>query len=65
MVEPVSRSFLIIMFDSSSDRVNRQIFPLYSEVERVPSKNSALARIRQKRAERNERNAAAALHVTD
>ena len=34
---------------------NSQIFPLYSDVERLPSKNSALARIRQKRAEYNER----------
>jgi hypothetical protein len=30
---------------------NRQIFPLYTESERLPSKNSALARIRAKRAE--------------
>ena len=30
---------------------NRQIFPLYTEIERLPSKNSALARIRAKRAE--------------
>ncbi|KAF9232356.1 hypothetical protein BU15DRAFT_90680 [Melanogaster broomeanus] len=28
---------------------NRQVFPLYSDIERFPSKNSALARIRQKR----------------
>jgi hypothetical protein len=55
-------SFFIEMFDSSSDGVNRQIFPLYSDVERLPSKNSALARIRLKRAERNERNQA--LHVS-
>lgn len=34
-----------------------QVFPLYSDVERLPSKNSALARIRAKRAEYNERNA--------
>ena len=33
-----------------------QIFPLYSDVERLPSENSALARIRQKRVEYNERN---------
>lgn len=33
-----------------------QIFPLYSDVGRLPSENSALARIRQKRAEYNERN---------
>lgn len=31
---------------------NRQIFPLYTESERLPTKNSALARIRAKRAER-------------
>lgn len=30
---------------------NRQIFPLYTESERLPSTNSALARIRAKRAE--------------
>lgn len=29
----------------------RQIFPLYLDAERLPSKNSAFARIRQKRAE--------------
>ncbi|KAF9241133.1 hypothetical protein BU15DRAFT_45179, partial [Melanogaster broomeanus] len=34
---------------------NRQVFPLYSDIERLPSKNSALARIRQKRAEYKER----------
>ncbi|KIJ58978.1 hypothetical protein HYDPIDRAFT_118906 [Hydnomerulius pinastri MD-312] len=33
---------------------NRQVFPLYSDTERMPSKNSALARIRQKRAEYTE-----------
>ena len=36
-----------------------QIFLLYTEVECLPTKNSALARIRQKRAERNERDAVA------
>ncbi|KAF8834906.1 hypothetical protein BDN67DRAFT_992561 [Paxillus ammoniavirescens] len=36
---------------------NCQIFPLYAEVERIPSKNSALARIRQKRVEYKEREA--------
>ncbi|KIM66147.1 hypothetical protein SCLCIDRAFT_44672, partial [Scleroderma citrinum Foug A] len=30
---------------------NRQIFPLYTDVERLPSMDSALARIRQRRAE--------------
>ena len=39
---------------SSLMKRNSQVFPLYSEVERLPSKNSALARIRQKRAEYNE-----------
>ncbi|KAG9313214.1 hypothetical protein JVU11DRAFT_6673 [Chiua virens] len=34
---------------------NRQVFPLYADIERVPSKNSALARIRQKRAENRDR----------
>lgn len=29
----------------------RQIFPLYADADRLPSKNSVLARIRQKRAE--------------
>ena len=33
---------------------NSQVFLLYSEVEQLPSKNSALVRIRQKRAEYNE-----------
>ena len=35
--------------------VTSQVFPLYSETERLPSRNSALARIREKRAEYNER----------
>ncbi|KIM51937.1 hypothetical protein SCLCIDRAFT_142255, partial [Scleroderma citrinum Foug A] len=30
---------------------NRQIFPLYADLEHVPSQNSALARIRQKHQE--------------
>ncbi|KIJ57837.1 hypothetical protein HYDPIDRAFT_103751, partial [Hydnomerulius pinastri MD-312] len=34
---------------------NRQVFPLYSDIERLPSKNSTLARIWQKRAEYRER----------
>ncbi|KIJ10469.1 hypothetical protein PAXINDRAFT_86064 [Paxillus involutus ATCC 200175] len=34
---------------------NRQIFPLYSDLERLPSKDSVLARIRQKRTEYRER----------
>jgi len=29
----------------------RQIFPLYADTERMPSKDSPLARIREKRAE--------------
>ena len=33
----------------------RQIFPLYTEVEGLPSKDSVLARIRQKHAEYRER----------
>ncbi|KAF8835988.1 hypothetical protein BDN67DRAFT_992258 [Paxillus ammoniavirescens] len=36
---------------------NHQVFPLYTEVERIPSKNSTLTRIHQKCAEVNERNA--------
>ncbi|KAF8838878.1 hypothetical protein BDN67DRAFT_982216 [Paxillus ammoniavirescens] len=36
---------------------NHQVFPLYAEVERIPSKNSTLVRIHQKHAEVNERNA--------
>lgn len=35
-------------------KMNRQVFPLYADIERLPSKNSALARIRQKRAENRE-----------
>ena len=35
--------------------VFRQIFPLYADLEQAPSKNSALARIRQKREEIKER----------
>ncbi|KAF9236160.1 hypothetical protein BU15DRAFT_89305 [Melanogaster broomeanus] len=38
---------------------NRQVFPLYTEVEHLPSKNSAIARIHKKRVEVNERNAIA------
>ncbi|KAH7917440.1 hypothetical protein BV22DRAFT_1052428 [Leucogyrophana mollusca] len=34
---------------------NRQIFPIYADTERAPSKNSALARIREKRLELKER----------
>ncbi|KAF8833444.1 hypothetical protein BDN67DRAFT_917007 [Paxillus ammoniavirescens] len=34
---------------------NRQVFPLYAGLERLPSKDSALARIHQRRAEYNER----------
>ncbi|KIJ58642.1 hypothetical protein HYDPIDRAFT_102277 [Hydnomerulius pinastri MD-312] len=34
---------------------NRQVFPLYSDAERLPSKNSALARICQKHTEYKER----------
>ncbi|KIK77095.1 hypothetical protein PAXRUDRAFT_167821 [Paxillus rubicundulus Ve08.2h10] len=37
---------------------NHQVFPLYSEVERLPSKNSVLARIQQKCAEYNKRHGA-------
>ena len=43
---------MIILFTNEE---YSQIFPLYSDVERLPSENSALARIRQKRAEYNER----------
>ena len=53
MVEPVSRfcnDYIIANEDNS------QVFPLYSDVERLPSENSALSRIRAKRAEYNERN---------
>ena len=52
MVEPVSCSEMIALFTNEE---YSQIFPLYSDVERLPSENSALARIRQKRAEYNER----------
>ncbi|KIJ59841.1 hypothetical protein HYDPIDRAFT_32833 [Hydnomerulius pinastri MD-312] len=38
---------------------NRQVFPLYSKTEWLPSKNSALARIRLKRTEYKEQSAAA------
>jgi hypothetical protein len=38
-----------------ADDSNSQVFPLYTEVERLPSKDSALARIRRKRAEINHR----------
>ncbi|KAF8834343.1 hypothetical protein BDN67DRAFT_992683 [Paxillus ammoniavirescens] len=34
---------------------NRQVFPLYADLECLPSKDSALARIRQRRTECNER----------
>ena len=53
MVELVSCSEMITLFTNEG---YSQIFPLYSDVERLPSENSALARIRQKRAEYNERN---------
>ena len=39
-----------------TDEDNSQVFPLYSDVERLLSEGSALARIRQKCAEYNERN---------
>lgn len=34
---------------------NRQVFPLYADPERLPSRDSVLAMIRQKRMERKER----------
>ena len=40
---------------TSLTNILRQIFPLYTEVEGLPSKDSVLARIRQKRAEYRER----------
>ena len=52
MVELVSCSEMIILFTNEE---YSQIFPLYSDVERLPSENSALARIRQKHAEYNKR----------
>ena len=42
-------------FESTLTNILRQIFPLYTEVEGLPSKDSVLARIRQKRAEYRER----------
>ena len=42
-------------FASVLANFGRQIFPLYTDVERLPSKDSVLARIRQKRAEYKER----------
>ncbi|KIM64222.1 hypothetical protein SCLCIDRAFT_23572 [Scleroderma citrinum Foug A] len=44
---------------------NRQIFPLYADLEQVPSKNSALARIRQKREEIKERAAHTCIATSD
>ena len=52
MVEPVSFDEMIWFFVNED---NSQIFPLYSDAEQLPSENSALARIHQKRAEYNER----------
>ena len=43
------------LFLSMLINFGRQIFPLYTDVERLPSKDSVLARIRQKRAEHIER----------
>ena len=45
--------------------VFRQIFPLYADLERVPSKNSALAQIRQKREEIKERAAHTCIATSD
>ena len=42
-------------FESTLTNILRQIFLLYTEVEGLPSKDSVLARIRQKRAEYRER----------
>ena len=42
-------------FESTLTNILRQIFPLYTEVEGLPFKDSVLARIRQKRAEYRER----------
>ena len=53
MVESVSCGEITTLFTNEG---YSQIFPLYSDVGRLPSENSALARIRQKRAEYNERN---------
>ena len=45
--------------------VFRQIFPLYADLERVPSKNSALAQIRQKHKEIKERAAHTRIATSD
>ena len=42
-------------FEICADDLRKQIFPLYTDVERLPSQNSVLARIQQKRAEYNAR----------
>ena len=53
MVESVSylSKWLVIANEESS-----QVFPLYSDIERLPSKNSALAWIHAKCMEYNKRN---------
>lgn len=52
MVELVSYSEIITLFTNEE---YSQIFPLYSDVEWLPSENSVLARIHQKHAELNKR----------
>ncbi|KAF8835105.1 hypothetical protein BDN67DRAFT_1015840 [Paxillus ammoniavirescens] len=46
-------------FDQLLSWWNQQVFPLYSDIEQLSSKNSALARIRQKRMEYKERDGSA------
>jgi hypothetical protein len=48
MVESVCPPFFAA---TGADESHSQVFPLYADVERLPSKNSTLARIRQKRTE--------------
>ena len=50
-----------ILIHSYTDHLFRQIFPLYADPERIPSKNSALAQIRQKCKEIKERNASTSM----
>jgi len=50
-----NRYVVYYLWESMLMNICRQVFPLYTEVEQLPSQNSVLARIRQKCVEHRER----------
>ena len=53
----IGKTSILFFFRRVLRSMNSQVFPLYSNIKWLPSKNSALARIRQKHAEYQERQA--------